>query len=104
MLIELASLPSATICSACGSRRASLSPNRGGIASAIHALPLTRYGSTSSGLVTTPTIEKFGEDENRATRSRLADDRSASAITTGTLRTSVVAVYPASPTEQSARR
>src|SRR6266511_6101507 len=37
---------------------------------------------------------KLGEAEKRAIRSRLAVDRSESATTTGTFRTSVVAAYP----------
>ncbi len=84
MVVEFASLPSARICNACGRARASVSPYPGGIARAIHAVERSRYGSTSCGLVTTPTIVKFGDAANRAIRSRLAVDRSASATTTGT--------------------
>ena len=92
--VELASLPSAITCSACGAARPSASPYPGGIASAIQARPRSRYGSTSFGLVTTSTIVKFGDASKRATSARLATDRSASATTTGTSRTSVVAAYP----------
>src|SRR5439155_14702967 len=94
MLIELASLPSATSCSVCGSRRRIRSPYAGGMARAIQARPSSRYGSMFDGLATTPTTVKFCDAENRAMRSRLVADRSASATTMGTWRTSVVAAYP----------
>ena len=91
MFVEFASLPSAITCTVCGRPAPSVSPYPTGIDNAIHARPRSRYGSTSFAPVTMPTTVNVGDAANRAMRSRLDADRSASATTTGTWRMSVVA-------------
>jgi hypothetical protein len=91
MFVELASDPSATTCSVDERPAARFSPYRGGTVSAIHASPVSRYRSTARGSDTTSTSSKMPDPVKRLMRSWLAGLRSASAITIGTLRTSVVA-------------
>ena len=55
------------------------------------ACPARATSRSRSRCVTTPTIVKYGDASKRAIRSRLAAMRSASATTTGTFLTSVVA-------------
>ena len=64
----------------------------GGIDSASQARPRSRYGlDLVDASMTVSITVKLREPSNRAISSRLAGDRSPSATTTGTSRTSVVA-------------
>src|SRR4051812_28758070 len=81
-------------CTTAGCIRVTCSPYPAGIDNASQALPLSRNGSISRVVVTVRTTEKLGDASNRLISSRLAADRSPSATTTGTSRTSVVAAYP----------